>query len=82
MILVCVLDALEERLPPAGRYALTDGREALVLDTASAAVRAAHARDLETRRARLARLAARPGTRCHLVRTGEDLFAALARPAV
>ena len=80
LLLVCVLDRLETRLPSPGRYALTDGREDLVLDTASAAVRAAHARDLEARRTRLARLAAQPGTHCREVLTGEDLFAALARP--
>ena len=80
LILVCVLDALELRLPPPARYPLTDGREHLVLDTASAGVRAAHARDLEARRARLARLAARRGTRSHALCAGEDLFAALARP--
>jgi uncharacterized protein (DUF58 family) len=80
VILVCVLDALEERLPPPGRYALAYEREHLVLDAGDAAVRAAHARDLEARRARLASLAARPGTRRREVRTGEDLFAALARP--
>ena len=78
LVLLCVLDALEVRLPPPARYPLTDGREQLVLDTAPAAVRAAHARDLQARRARLARLAARPGTRCREVRTGEDLFQALA----
>jgi uncharacterized protein (DUF58 family) len=80
LVLVNVLDALEVRLPPPARYPLTDGREELVLDTARAGVLAAHARDLQARRVRLARLAARPGTRCHEVRTGEDLFAALARP--
>ncbi|HEX9184151.1 MAG TPA: DUF58 domain-containing protein [Burkholderiales bacterium] len=80
LILVAVLDALEVRLPPPARYPLTDGREQLVLDTGRAPVRAAHARDLQARRTLLARLAARPGTRCHEVRTGEDLFAALARP--
>ena len=80
LVLVCVLDPLELRLPPPARYPLTDGREHLVLDTAPAGVRAAHARDFEARRARLARLAARPGTRCHAVCAGEDLFAALARP--
>lgn len=78
-ILLCVLDPLEVQLPPPARYPLTDGREHLVLDAASAPVRAAHARELEARRARLRRLAARPGTRCHELRTGEDLFAALAR---
>jgi uncharacterized protein (DUF58 family) len=80
VVLLAVLDALEVRLPPPARYPLTDGHEELVLDTGRAAVLAAHARDLQARRARLARLAARPGTRCHEVRTGEDLFAALARP--
>ena len=80
LVLINVLDALEVRLPPPARYPLTDGREELVLDTARAGVLAAHARDLQARRVRLARLAARPGTRCHEVRTGEDLFAALARP--
>jgi uncharacterized protein (DUF58 family) len=81
LLLVCVLDGLETRLPAPGRYALTDGRDAIALDTASPAVRAAHARDLDARRARLARLAGQPGTRCREVLTGEDLFAALARPA-
>jgi uncharacterized protein (DUF58 family) len=78
--LVWVLDPLEERLPPPARYPLTDGREHLVLDTAPLGVRAAQARDLAARRSRLARLAAQPGVRCHAVRAGEDLFAALARP--
>jgi len=80
LTLLCVRDALEVRLPPPARYPLTDGVDEVVLDTAPAAVRAAHARDLEARRARLAQLAARPGTRCLEVRTGEDLFLALARP--
>jgi uncharacterized protein (DUF58 family) len=80
LILVWVLDALEERLPPPARYPLTDGRERLLLDTGRAGVRAAHARSLAARRARLARLAAQPGTRCHAVRAGEDLFAEFARP--
>ena len=80
LVLIAVLDALEVRLPPPARYPLTDGRQQLMLDTARAEVHAAHARDLQARRVRLARLAARPGTRCHEVRTGEDLFAALARP--
>ncbi len=78
--LVWVLDPMEERLPPPARYPLTDGREHLVLDTAPAGVRAAHARDFAARRARLARCAAQSGTRCHAVRTGEELFAALDRP--
>jgi uncharacterized protein (DUF58 family) len=74
LLLVCVLDALEERLPAAGRYPLTDGEAVLVLDAGSAAVRAAQARDAQARRARLLALAARPGTRCSFVRTGEDLL--------
>jgi uncharacterized protein (DUF58 family) len=79
--LVWVLDPIEEHLPPPARYPLTDGREHLVLDTSLAAVRAAHARELAARREQLARLAARPGTRCRAVRTGADLFAALERPS-
>jgi hypothetical protein len=71
---------MEERLPPPARYALTDGREHLLLDTARAGVRAAHARDLAARRRCLARLAAQPGTRAHALRVGEDVFAALGRP--
>jgi uncharacterized protein (DUF58 family) len=80
LLLVCVLDPLEERLPPPARYPLTDGEALLTLDTGSAAVRAAHARDAQARRARLLALAARPGTRCRFVRTGEDL-ASLGAPA-
>jgi len=71
---------MDERLPPPGRYPLTNGREHLVLDTAAAGVRAAHARDFAARRERLQRCAALPGTRCHVVRTGEELFAVLGRP--
>ena len=74
LVLVCVRDPLELRLPPPARYPLTDGRERLVLDTASAGVRAAHARALEAQRARLQRLAAHPGTRCLALCAGEDLF--------
>ena len=74
LVIVCVRDPLELRLPPPARYPLTDGREQLVLDTASAGVRAAHARALEAHRARLQRLAAHPGTRCLALCTGEDLF--------
>ena len=73
-------DVLEARLPPPARYPLTDGREHLLLDTASAAVRAAQAHAVAAKRARLARFAALPGTRCHAVRTGEELFGALERP--
>jgi uncharacterized protein (DUF58 family) len=80
VVLIWVFDALEVRLPPPARYPLTDGREHLVLDTASAGVRAAHARAVAARRERLARFAAQPGTRCHAVRTGEELFSALERP--
>jgi uncharacterized protein (DUF58 family) len=79
VVLLWVLDPIEETLPPPGRYPLTDGRAHLVLDTAAAAVRAEHARDLAGRRERLAHCAAQPGIRCHLVRTGESLFAALER---
>jgi uncharacterized protein (DUF58 family) len=74
LVLVCVLDQLEERLPPPARYRLTDGAALLTLDAGSAAVRAAHARDAQARRARLLALAARPGTRCRFARTGEDLL--------
>lgn len=80
LILLWTIDPVEERLPPAGRYPLTDGRAHVLLDTSPVAVRAAHARDFAERRERLARLAREPGTRCLMVRTGEDLFAALARP--
>ncbi len=80
VVLVWVFDALEARLPPPARYPLTDGREHLVLDTAMAGVRDAHARGFATRRERLARFAAQPGTRCHAVRTGAELFSALAQP--
>lgn len=80
VLLVWVLDPLEERLPAPARYPLTDGREHLVLDTAPSRVRAAHAREFSARRARLARLAGSPGTRCRAVRAGEELFPALERP--
>jgi uncharacterized protein (DUF58 family) len=79
LVLVWVLDPVEERLFPAGRYPLTDGREQIVLDAAAPGVRAAHAREFAARRERLARCAALPGTRCILVRTGEDLFSSLER---
>ena len=65
--------------PVSGRYPLTDGRESVVLDASSAAVRAAQARDAAARRRRLARLAALPGVRVLAVRAGEELFAALDR---
>ncbi|MGH8688132.1 MAG: DUF58 domain-containing protein [Burkholderiales bacterium] len=78
-VLVWVHDSLELRLPPPARYPLTDGRDALVLDTGSRAVRAAHSNDAAARRRSLARLAAFPGVRVLAVRSGEDLFAALAR---
>jgi len=80
VILAWIFDPLELRLPPPGRYPLADGRARLVLDTTQAAVRAAHAREAAAKRARLARLAAEPGVRARAVGTGEDLFAALARP--
>jgi uncharacterized protein (DUF58 family) len=80
VLLVWVLDPLEARLPSGARYALTDGREHLLLDAGSAKVRAAQAKELSARRARLAHLGARPGTRCRAVRSGEELFAALERP--
>jgi uncharacterized protein (DUF58 family) len=80
LVLIWVYDALELRLPPAARYPLTDGQAHLLIDTASTAVRAAQARSVAARRARLARFAAQPGTRCHAVRTGEELFSALERP--
>jgi uncharacterized protein (DUF58 family) len=80
LVLLWVLDPMEARLPPPGRYPLTDGARHLVLDTAPRAVRAAHDRAFAARRERLARYAAQPGTRCHAVRTGEELFTALERP--
>jgi uncharacterized protein (DUF58 family) len=79
LVLVWVLDPVEERLFPSGRYPLTDGRDEIVLDAAAPGVRAAHAREFAARRERLARCAALPGTRCILVRTGEDLFSSLGR---
>ncbi len=80
VVLVWVFDPMEVRLPPPARYPLTDGREHLVLDTAPAAVRAAHAREVAARRERLARFATQPGMRCHAVGTGDELFSALERP--
>ena len=80
VVLVWVFDAMEAQLPPPARYPLTDGREHLMLDTAAAGVRDAHARGLAVRSERLARFAVQPGTRCHAVRTGAELFAALAQP--
>jgi uncharacterized protein (DUF58 family) len=80
VVLVWVLDPMELRLPPPGRYALSDGREHLVLDTARPGVRAAQARELALRRERLARFGAQPGVRLRAVSTGEDLLAALGRP--
>jgi uncharacterized protein (DUF58 family) len=79
LLLVWVLDPVEERFFPSGRYPLTDGRDEIVLDAAAPGVRAAHAREFAARRERLARCAALPGTRCILVRTGEDLFSSLER---
>jgi hypothetical protein len=79
LTLIWVFDPIEERLPLPGRYPLTDGREHVVLDTAMAAVRDAHSRDFAERRARLQRCATLPGSRCHVVRTGAELFAALER---
>jgi len=79
LTLVWVFDPLEERLPLPGRYPLTDGRDDIVLDTAMAPVRDAHARDFAARRKRLQRCAALPGTRCHAVRTGAEVFTALER---
>jgi uncharacterized protein (DUF58 family) len=78
--LVWVYDAMEASLPPPARYPLTDGRDVLLLDTGRADVRAAQARAIAARRERFARLAAQPGMRCRAVRTGDDLFDALARP--
>ena len=74
LVLICVRDPLELRLPPPARYPLTDGRAQLVLDTASAGVRSAHARAQEAQRVRLQRLGAHPGTRCLVLCAGEDLF--------
>jgi uncharacterized protein (DUF58 family) len=79
LTLVWVFDPIEEQLPHPGRYPLTDGRQHLLLDTATPAVREAHGRDFAERRKRLQRWAALPGTRCHSVRTGAELFAALER---
>jgi uncharacterized protein (DUF58 family) len=80
LVLLWVFDSLEVGPPPPARYAVTDGRERLVLDAASPAVRAAQTRAAAERRARLAQLAATRATLCRAVATGEDLFAALARP--
>lgn len=75
LALVCVLDPIDERLPSPARYPLTDGAALLTLDAGSSAVREAHARDAQARRARLLALASRPGTRCYFARAGEDLLA-------
>ncbi len=80
LVLVWVFDELEVRLPPPARYPLTDGSAHHVLDTSPAGVRAAHAREVAARRGRLARFAAQPGTRCHALRTGDELFSAIERP--
>jgi len=79
LTLIWVFDPIEERLPLPGRYPLTDGLEHVVLDTGMPAVRDAHSRDFAERRKRLQRWAALPGARCHAVRTGAELFAALER---
>jgi uncharacterized protein (DUF58 family) len=76
LVLVCVRDEFEERLPAPARYLLTDGEALLALDTADAEVRAAHAREAQAHRARLLALAGRRGTRCRFLRTGDDLLAA------
>ncbi|MGQ0511925.1 MAG: DUF58 domain-containing protein [Betaproteobacteria bacterium] len=74
LVFICVRDPLELQLPPPARYPLTDGREQMLLDTASAGVRAAHAGALEAQREQLRRLASHPGTRCLALSAGEDLF--------
>lgn len=80
LTLVWVVDPIDEQLPGPGRYPLTDGRDHLMLDTAEQNVRTAHARDLAARREQLHRCAALRGTRCLVVRTGADVFAALQQP--
>ena len=75
LVLVCVRDQFEEHLPAPARYLLTDGEALLALDTADAAVRAAHAREAQAHRARLLALGGRHGTRCRFLRTGDDLLA-------
>jgi uncharacterized protein (DUF58 family) len=77
MIVTLVYDPLEESPPPPGRYAVTDGRDAAVIDTRSAALRAAYANCFEQRRRDLQALAVRLRMTLISLRTDAEVAPAL-----
>ena len=79
MIAALVYDPLEVSPPPAGRYAVTDGRDAAVIDTGSADLRAAYEACFEQRRVRLNSLADRLGMTLMSLSTEAEPVLALGR---
>jgi hypothetical protein len=78
LIATLVYDPLEESPPPPGRYVVTDGRDAAVIDTRSAALRTVYTDYFEQRRGRLQALAVRLGMTLISLRTDTEVAPALA----
>lgn len=72
VLLMNFYDALEQSLPPAGHYRMSDGRRLLALETGDARAERAHRDRFERRGERLARLARRCRMRLLTCRSDED----------
>jgi uncharacterized protein (DUF58 family) len=77
VVLLFVNDPLERRLPPPGRYRLTDGQRDVELDTADAGAARRYGERHAARRRRLQELARRDGIRLIELPTDADLLATL-----
>ena len=79
LLLIQVYDPLEASPPPPGHYAITDGRDATVIDTRSASLRTDYESYFTGRRQRLETLAHRLGMALMSLCTNDVPAAALAR---
>jgi len=79
VVAALVSDPLEVSPPPPGYYAVTDGRDAAVIDTGSADLRAAYEACFEQRRVRLNSLADRLGMTLMSLSTEAEPVLALGR---
>jgi uncharacterized protein (DUF58 family) len=79
VIMLFITDPLERDLPPPGRYRMTNGSQALLLDTYNARLRDAYKQHFQERETRLRALARQPGVFLLLCATIDDPFAVLHR---
>jgi uncharacterized protein (DUF58 family) len=77
IVLLFLFDPLEQRLPPPGRYRVSDGSAELLLDTLDEGFAAEYARRFGEREAALDRVARQLGLRLVHYSTAEDPAAAL-----